>query len=86
MPTIGRIGSLEVMIFRNDHGLPHFHVIGGDFSAKFAIGDLALLSSKGRISRRDIKAVEEWGQKHQVELHSNWQLARAGQPAMKIED
>jgi hypothetical protein len=45
MPTIGRIGSLDVMIFRNDHGAPHFHVIGAEFSVKFTIADCALLSS-----------------------------------------
>jgi Domain of unknown function (DUF4160) len=39
MPTIGRIGSLNVMIFRNDHPPPHFHVFGSEFSAKFAIAD-----------------------------------------------
>lgn len=86
MPTIGRIGSLEVMVFRNDHTPPHFHVNGNEFSAKFAIADCALLSSKGRIRRRDIKAVEEWGHKHQSALYLNWDLARAGQPAQKIEE
>ena len=59
MPTIGRIGALEIMVFRNDHIPPHFHVYGAEFSAKFAIADFVLLSSKGRIRRRDIKAVEE---------------------------
>ena len=39
MPTIGRIGSLDVMIFRNDHDPPHFHVLGAEFSAKVAIAD-----------------------------------------------
>jgi hypothetical protein len=86
MPTIGRIGSLIVMIFRNDHGTPHFLVFGDEFSAKFAIEDLALLSSKGRVRRRDIKAIEVWGQKHKTELYLNWELAVAGQPPRKIED
>ena len=86
MPTIGRIGAFDVMIFRNDHGPPHFHVFGGEFSAKFAIADCVLLSIKGRIRRRDIRAVEAWGQKHRVALYLNWDLARAGKPAQKIED
>jgi Domain of unknown function (DUF4160) len=74
------------MIFRNDHEPPHFHVIGAEFSAKFTIADRELLSSKGRIRRRDIRDVEEWGQKHQTELYLNWQLARAGKPPQKIVD
>ena len=86
MPTIGRIGSLDVMVFRNDHAPPHIHVFGPEFSAKFAIANLELLSSKGQIRRRDIKAVEEWGQKHKDMLYRNWELARSGQPPIKIED
>jgi Domain of unknown function (DUF4160) len=39
--------------------VPHFHVFGGEFSAKFAIADCELLSSKGRIRRRDVRAVEQ---------------------------
>jgi hypothetical protein len=86
MPTISRIGSLNLMIFRNDPPPPHFHVLGGEFSAKFAIADCALLSSKGRIRRRDSRAVEEWGQKHRAALYLNWDLARAGAPPQKIEN
>jgi len=70
----------------NDHDPPDFHVFGAEFSAKLAIADRALLSSKGRIRRRDIRAVEAWGQKHQIALSLNWDLARAGAPPQKIED
>ena len=83
MPTID---ALDVMIFRNDHDPPHFHVIGTEFSAKFTVADQVLLSSKGRIRRRDIREVEEWGQKHQSELLLNWQLARDGKPPRRIVD
>jgi hypothetical protein len=86
MPTIGRIGSLDVMIFRNDHDPPHFHVIGPDFSAKFTIAERGLMSSKGRIRRSAIREVEEWGQKHQTALYPNWQLAQLGRPPQKITD
>lgn len=69
MPTIGRIGPFNVMIFRNDHDPPHFHVFGPEFSAKFAIGDAALLSVNGRLRRRDVRTIEQWGQGHRKELH-----------------
>jgi len=59
MPTIGRVGSLDVLSFRNDHDPPHFHVLGPEFSAKFTISECELLSSKGRIRRRDIRELEE---------------------------
>ena len=86
MPTIGHIGSFDVMIFRNDHDPPHFHVFSGEFLAKFAIANCALLSGNGRIRRRDIRAVEEWGQKHRAALYLNWDLARGGAPPQKIEN
>ena len=86
MPTIGRIGPLSVMIFRNDHDPPHFHVIGADFSAKFTIADLTLLSGNGRLRRWDIRAIEQRGQRHKYKPYLNWDVARAGQPSQRIED
>ena len=76
MPTIGRIGALDVMIFRNDHEPAHFHVIGTEFAAKFTIANAELLSSKGRIRRRDIREIEAWGQKHQKSYTrtGNWHV------------
>ena len=85
MPTIGRVGSLSVMIFRNDHDSPHFHVFGDRFSAKFAIADAALLSINGTMPASARRAGVAWGQRHRAELYDNWELARAGPPARKIE-
>lgn len=75
-----------MMMFRNDHDPPHFHAIGPEFSAKFTIAECELLSSKGRIRRRDIRDIEAWGQAHQDKLYLNWQLARDGKPPQKITD
>jgi hypothetical protein len=41
MPTIARIAGFSVMIFRNDHDPPHFHVFGADFSALYLNWELA---------------------------------------------
>ena len=84
MPTIARLGAFDIMMFRNDHEPAHFHVIGPEFSAKFTISDLVLLSCKGRIRRRDIREIEGWGQLHRDALHRNWSLARTGKPMEKI--
>jgi metal-dependent HD superfamily phosphatase/phosphodiesterase len=35
MPTVLRIGGLRVVIYPNDHGPAHVHVIGGDEEAMF---------------------------------------------------
>jgi hypothetical protein len=60
--------------------------VSADFSAKFTISDAALMSGTGRVRRRDIRAIEEWGQRHQAELYLNCRLAQAGEPPQKIED
>ena len=86
MPTIGRIGSLDVMMFRNDRDPPHFHVFGAAFSARFGIADCELLSSKGRIRGCDIRDVAACGQKQRNMQYLNWQLARDGEPAQRIAD
>jgi hypothetical protein len=86
MPTIGRIGSLDVVNFRNDHDPPHFHVLGAELSAKFTIADRELLSCKGRLRRRDLRDIVAWGQLHEKELYLNWRLAREGEAAQKITD
>lgn len=86
MPTIGRIGPFSVMIVRNDHDPPHFHVFGPDFTAKFAIADVTLLSSNGRLRRWDLRVIEQRGPKHRDALYMNWDLARTGQPSRRIED
>ena len=86
MPTIGRIGPLDVVIFRNDHHPPRFHVLGAEFSAKFTIAERELLSCKGRLRRRDLCDIEAWGQLHEKEPYLNWRLAREGKAAQKITD
>lgn len=86
MSTIGRIGSMTVMIFRNDHDPPHFHVFGTEFSAKFAFEDFELISLRGKLSPAERRAVVDWGQRHWTELYESWRLARAGLPVRKFEN
>lgn len=51
MATIFRVRGLRVVIFSNDHGPPHVHVIGPDGEAKIALGHegarATLVSSNG---------------------------------------
>lgn len=86
MPTIGRFDALDVMIFRNDHEPPHFHVVGPGFSGRFTIDGSELLSCKGKPRPRDIRAIEAWGQRHRDKLYKNWWLAKEGKPPEKITD
>jgi hypothetical protein len=86
MPTIGTIGSIQIRIYYDDHGVPHFHAVSPDFDCKIAIADCSIISGTGRLRGRDLAAIRAWGQKHRDMLLSNWQSAREGKPLLDIED
>jgi len=49
MPTIATIGSIQIRIYYDDHGVPHFHAVSPDFDFKIAIADFSVISGTGRI-------------------------------------
>jgi hypothetical protein len=86
LPTIGYIGSIQIRIYYDDHGVPHFHAVSPDFDIKIAIADCTIISGTGHLRGRDFAAIRDWGQKHRDRLLSNWRLARDGKPLQDIED
>ena len=42
MPTIAYIGPIQIRIYYDDHGVPHFHAVSPDFDFKIAMADLTL--------------------------------------------
>jgi hypothetical protein len=86
MPTIGYIGSIQIRIYYDDHGIPHFHAVSPDFDFKITIGDCSIVSGNGVLRGRDLSAIRAWGQKHRDALFVNWKLAREGKRLRDIED
>ena len=86
MPTIAFIGSIQIRIYYDDHGTPHFHAVSSEFDFKLTISDFVVVSGTGRLRGRDLAAIRDWGRKHQNALYQNWQFARDGKPLKKIED
>jgi hypothetical protein len=86
MATIAYIGSIQMRIYYDDHGVPHFHAVSPDFDFKIAMDDCTIISGTGHMQGRDLAAIRAWGQKHRDLLYLNWQLAREGQPLQDIED
>ncbi len=64
MPTIGRIGSIQIRLYYDDHGIPHFHAVSPNFDFKFAIADSAVISGTGHIRGHELAAIHAWVQKH----------------------
>jgi hypothetical protein len=86
MPTIARIGAIQIRIYYDDHGLPHFHAVSRDFDFKFTIADCSVISGTGRIRGRDLSVIRSWAARHRGMLQLNWQLARNSEPLQDIED
>ncbi len=86
MPTIACIGSIQIRIYYDDRGVPHFHAISPDFDFKIAIADFSVISGNGHLRGRDLAAIRDWGQRHQDVLALNWRLAPDGMPLTDIED
>lgn len=86
MPTIAFIGSIQIRIHYDDHGVPHFQAVSPDFDFKITIADCSIISGNGHLRGRDLAAARAWGQKHRDVLYSTWQLAREGKPLPDIED
>jgi len=61
MPTVLRIGALQVAVYPNDHRPAHVHVIGNGHEAVFAlndpIGSVALRENYG-FSARDLVHIQ----------------------------
>ena len=45
---------MTIMMFYEDHDPPHFHVRHADFKAKFAISELNVIQSFGRLNAKQI--------------------------------
>lgn len=86
MPTIGRIGAIQIRIYYDDHGIPHFHAVSAEFDFKFTISGCAIISGTGRIRGRELSLIRTWGRRHRNMLMTNWRLARDGEPLLDIED
>jgi hypothetical protein len=71
MPTIAFIGSIQIRIYYDDHGVPHFHAVSPDFDFKIAMADGSIISGNGRLRGRDLAAIRVWGQKHRDALYAN---------------
>jgi hypothetical protein len=86
MPTVARIGAIQIRFYYEDHGIAHFHAISPNFDFKFAIADVSIISGTGHIRGRELAVIRRWGQFHRDALLLNWQRARDAEPLQDIED
>jgi hypothetical protein len=70
MPGIVRLSNCTVYIYPDDHGAPHFHVLGPGWAVKVSLETLEPIVGKG--PRADLKEAIEWAKDHPETLSNAW--------------
>lgn len=72
MPVIARFYGIVIKMYfsQSEHGIPHFHVIYGEFNAVYAIESLEML--EGDLPVRASRLVKEWAEAYKRELLDMW--------------
>jgi hypothetical protein len=83
VPTISHFHGIDIRMYFDDHGFPHFHAAHADGTAKVRIDTLEIIDSN--IPRRYLRLVLAWAELHQQELEENWRRARASERLLPIE-
>lgn len=77
MPVISRFYGIAIVMYFNDHNPPHCHARYSGYEAIFNFEGEML---EGELPPRAAGFVREWIARHQSELGTNWEKARAGEP------
>jgi hypothetical protein len=81
MPEISRFLGIVIGMFFNEHGLPHFHAVYGEYKITVEIESETV---RGEFPPRALRLVLEWAQLHRQELLDDWERARRRQPLERI--
>ena len=82
MPTVAVVDGIKVLVYGNDHGLPHFHVLAAEYRAVIDIETMELI--RGRLPRAKLRKVLVWAESRRAGLLEAWDLARSGQPVKRV--
>lgn len=81
MPEISRFLGIVIGMFYQEHGVPHFHAVYGEYEISVEVESGTI---HGDFPRRALRHVLEWTELHRSELLANWDLARQGKPLNRI--
>ena len=76
MPVIAVIDGIRIVLYWGDHAPPHFHAWVGSSDAMFDLATGRLL--KGQLDRRSIRRVQQWTERSQDFLMTEWTRCQNG--------
>ena len=78
MPTLATFGSCVIRVYKNEHGAPHFHILGPNFEGVVEIATLRILEGdQARVQRYAGEALA-WADAHRQELLDAWRRFNPG--------
>jgi hypothetical protein len=84
MPSISDFYGIVIWMYRPDHPPPHFHAQYGEHWAQIAIADPHRVLA-GSLPPRALRLVRQWARLHRAELETDWDLAQALEPLVRID-
>ena len=70
MPVITRFYGIIIKIYFNEHGVPHFHAVYGEYNGVFELENLEMI--EGDLPGRAIKMIKEWAKGYQGDMLEMW--------------
>jgi len=83
MPTVAIVDGIKVLVYGNDHGLPHFHALAAEYRVVIEIETMEVI--RGRLPRARLRKLLAWAEPRRAALLEAWHLARAGRPVKRIK-
>ena len=81
MPKICEFYGVEICMYHNEHGPPHFHAYYADSTASVSFEGRVL---RGKLPPRVLRLVREWTELRRAELVENWSRARKERSLVQI--
>jgi hypothetical protein len=70
MPVITRFYGITIKMYFNEHGIPHFHALYGDYNGVFNIQTLEMI--EGDLPNKAQKLIEEWAESYKDDMQKMW--------------
>lgn len=82
MPTVAVVEGMKILVYSNEHGVPHFHVLYAEYRAVIVIDTLEVLG--GDLPKAKLRTVLEWATSRRKPLLLQWANATSGLPTTRI--
>jgi hypothetical protein len=83
MPRVSTYSGIVIAMYYRDHHPPHFHAISGGHEAKLVIETGEPLGEP--LPPQEMTLVQQWLQRHRLEVRANWAKGEAHLPLDPIE-